>query len=734
MRVAPAVVLSPEERVTLVRWARRNPTRTPQALRARIVLAAAEGAPDTEIGERLGIGRLTSARWRRRFLTDRLRGIERPLARRPSARGIPVARVREILLASAGIPGVNRRGPSSRDIARQFGLSHTTVRRIWLDAGMRRPGFSPAPFRPDPIRPPVARDVVGLYLDPPDRAIAFSLEPQRATNELFGPLPTSNPAAPPNLLPAASPSPPSSAPSRSLALRAQGLLRFLAEVERAIGKRRPSHVLATAPGLESRSDLHSYLARRPNIRLDWAPEPGAWTRRLELELGSVAHLPSKRSRTKGRSETARSIRLFLSSYAESKEAFRWVASPAEIAAQDADGRLRYELSVTGHPGFKRPAAVRSSMRAPLASDPRAREMARVVLRKSLRVKRGEHVAIESWSETIEYANAFVLETLQLGARPLLFYQDEPTYWAAVAGTRPGDLARLGDHVRAAILKSDVLVTFFGPSDRERFHALPLSVCARLDAYRDALYGAAAKAGARAVQIALGRASPASARMYGVDLALWKDELVEGTSVDPATLHQRARRVARVLSRGRRIELTHPNGTRLQLGLRERRPQVSDGLVPPARPGGDWNLVQLPAGVVSVALDERVAEGTFVSNVPNSVGVFDTVGEVDGGRWTFSAGRMTRYSYHRGQDLFGESYARGGEGKDRVGVLSVGLNPKISMAPLLLDQEAGTLTLQIGRNDSAGGTNHVNWWAWLLLREGNLKVDGVDLVQAGKLVG
>jgi leucyl aminopeptidase (aminopeptidase T) len=360
-------------------------------------------------------------------------------------------------------------------------------------------------------------------------------------------------------------------------------------------------------------------------------------------------------------------------------------------------------------------------------------MARVVLRKCLRVRPGEHVAIESWSETLEYANAFVLESLRIGACPLLLYQDEPTYWAAVAESRPSHLSRVGNHMKAAIAKSDALVTFFGPSDRERFHALPASTMYRLSEYRDSLYAAAAKAGTRAVQIALGRASPASARMYGVDLAAWKSELVDSTTVDPEKLHARAKRVARALGRGRVLEIAHPNGTRLRLGLRGRRPQISDGRVPRARPGGDWNLVQLPAGVVSVALDERVAEGTLRSNVRNSVGVYDTVGEVDRGQWTFSKGHLDWFSYDVGQEVFSQSYERGPPGKEKVGLLSVGLNDRISLSPLLLDQGVGALTLQIGRNEDAGGTNRINWWAWLILRGADLKVDGNLIVKGGNPV-
>lgn len=736
--MAPPVVLSPEERVALVRWAHRRRSGDARALRAGIVLAAADGRQDLEIGERFGVGRMTAARWRRRFLDYRLPGLERSLTRVPRRGRLPESRVREILQASMTPPGRYVRRTSSRNLAERFGLSHTTVRRLWLETGLRPPGYLTTPFRPDPVRPRGPRDVVGVYLRPPDHAIAFTLDPPASTSSLISPVPGAG--ATPSLPPSG---PSFRVPGEGLLLRegaapsgeqrARSFLRFLVELETATGRTRPVRVVVAGSGLEREATVRSWLVRRSHFLVEWVETPAYWIRRVAADLERLGR-PEGASRLPRRlSETARAIGLFLSSYVGSREPFQWVASPGTIAADGAGGRLRYDLSVTGHPGFKKPLPIRTAMQSPPAPDPRAREMARVVLRKSLRVRRGEHVAIESWSETLDYANAFVLETLQLGARPLLFYQDEPTYWAAVAGARASDLSRIGDHLRAAIAHSDVLVTFFGPSDRERYHALLSPTRFRLGEYRDALYGAAAKAGIRAVQLALGRASIGSARMYGVDLARWRDELVEGTSVDPAMLHHRAQRVAQVLQRGRSIEIVHPNGTRLRLGLSRRRPQVSDGVVRPAHRGGDWSLVQLPAGVVSVALDERVADGLLLSNVPNSVGVFDAVGEVEGGRWTFTSGRLTRFHYDRGAELFAESYARGGAGKDRVGVLSVGLNPRISMAPLLVDQEAGTLTLQLGRNDTSGGTNHVAWWAWLLLRGADLRVDGTTIVKGGRLV-
>ena len=104
----------------------------------------------------------------------------------------------------------------------------------------------------------------------------------------------------------------------------------------------------------------------------------------------------------------------------------------------------------------------------------------------------------------------------------------------------------------------------------------------------------------------------------------------------------------------------------------------------------------------MVLDERVADGTFCSNVPDPVGVMDSIGEVSGGRRVFERGKLVRFSYRQGQATLSQSYARAKIGRERPGTLSIGLNDRISLSPLLRDQAYGSITLQIRRNDHVGG--------------------------------
>jgi len=491
-------------------------------------------------------------------------------------------------------------------------------------------------------------------------------------------------------------------------------------------------VLTTGPAATGSARVESWSVRHPSAHVVPFPQWSSWQSHALAQLRRIDVPGRSRDSRHPRVEAVRSIARFLRDYSDASGPFVWTAPPKRSGTASGAARLRYELAVTGHPGFKNPPAGPDPMRAAKPPTAESREMARNVLRRCLRVKPGEQVTISSWTSTLPEANAFVLESLALGARPFLQYQDEATYWAAAADTPVEHLGRLGRHLKAAIERTDVLVSFFGPSDRERFHALPPDVLARLCDLDDDIYAAAARAGARAVQMALGRASAASARMYGVNLARWRTELVRGSLVAPAELHRRGAPIAAALSKGRELRISHPNGTDLTLRLKRRPARLADGAVGPARRGGGWSLVTVPAGVVTVAVDERYAEGTFRSNVPSSVGLSRGVGEFAGGRWTFSRGRLARYAYDDGGDLFAESYAGAGPGRDLPGSVSIGLNDAISTAPLLEDQGTGTVTFHIGRNDYLGGSNDADWWAWLYLRGADVRVDGRPLVTRGRL--
>ncbi|MGI0155230.1 MAG: helix-turn-helix domain-containing protein, partial [Thermoplasmata archaeon] len=597
MRLAPTIVLSPEERVVLTRWAENARPTDARAVRARIVLAAAGGMENVEVARVVRVHRLTVARWRRRFLVSRLRGVGQGTAASPRPAKISEETVRAIVRRTVSAAPIATAPWTTRALGRQYGVSHTSVRRIWEAYRVRPVGHRPWPIRPDPDSALVPCEVVGVFLNPPDYALATLL--RRADplgSDLIAcalpPTVTSHRADPVSLAshplhPVLSDLPDAGHDPSAARRRSKELLGFLSGVHQQLGPLADVRIVATEPGRSGDAGVDRWRVRHPNFRIDFVPDMGIWRRRAFLDIELVGRARGPLGRPAAKLASGRSLAQSLESYSSSAVPFEWVATRREVQRGKAAPLLRYELASSGHPSLAiDPSTVASGYSdAPAAET--ARAMARAVLQRCLRVRRGERVLIQSWTGTQGYANGFVIECRRLGALPLLLHEDEATYWASAMECRPEHLSRLGEHCRAALERSDVLVSFFGPSDRARYHALLPKVRSRLGEYQDALFRAAARAGGRAVQMAIGRASPASARFYGVDLAAWRSELVEGALVEPRELRRRAHRLLGPLAHGRSIEITHPNGTDLRLRLKQRLPQVSDGEVPASQLPGEW---------------------------------------------------------------------------------------------------------------------------------------------------
>jgi len=175
MRVAPEVNLTDEERVVLQRMSRGRTTPARLVLRARIVLAAADGTLNKDIAAQLGTGRKVVNLWRRRFVEGRVAALEkdRPRGAPP---GTPEAKVCEVLQKTVNTTPVGRTHWSTREMAKQVGISHSTVARIWRAHGLAPHRTKTFKISNDPNFEEKLRDVVGLYLSPPDNAVVFSVD------------------------------------------------------------------------------------------------------------------------------------------------------------------------------------------------------------------------------------------------------------------------------------------------------------------------------------------------------------------------------------------------------------------------------------------------------------------------------------------------------------------------------------------------------------------------------
>ena len=169
------LILADDERQKLQTWASRPKSTQRLATRAKIVLACAEGLDNKAVAARLGVNAVTVGKWRGRFLEGRLEGLsDEP---RPGApRTITDARVEEVVTKTLEEKPKAATHWSTRGMAKTVGLSQSAIVRIWQAFGLKPHQSESFKLSTDPYFVEKVRDVVGLYMSPPEKAIVLSVD------------------------------------------------------------------------------------------------------------------------------------------------------------------------------------------------------------------------------------------------------------------------------------------------------------------------------------------------------------------------------------------------------------------------------------------------------------------------------------------------------------------------------------------------------------------------------
>jgi transposase len=172
---AVVIELTEDEREQLESWSRRPSSAQALALRARIVLAAAEGLNNVEIADRLSVALSTVRKWRNRFAPERLDGLlDEPRPGRP--RTVSDRQVEAVIARTLESEPTNATHWSTRSMAHEIGLTQSAVHRIWKAFGLQPHRQETWKLSKDPQFVDKVKDVVGLYLDPPERAVVLCVD------------------------------------------------------------------------------------------------------------------------------------------------------------------------------------------------------------------------------------------------------------------------------------------------------------------------------------------------------------------------------------------------------------------------------------------------------------------------------------------------------------------------------------------------------------------------------
>src|SRR5205823_109615 len=338
------LTLTEDERQTLVRWARRAKTVQALSLRAKIVLACAEGATNKAVAERLGVWPQTVGKWRGRFVAKRLEGLsdeDRP--GRP--RTIADERVEQVVTKTLEEPPPNQDTHwSTRSMARQVGLSQTAVSRIWRAFGLKPHLVDTWKLSTDPQFIDKVRDIVGLYPDPPVGAMVLAVDEKSQMQALdrTAPVLPMMPAAPSrqthdyvrhgttSLFAALDVATGKVIGQIQRRHRHQEFLRFLKTIDKATPSGIDLHLVLDNYGTHKTPQIHQWLVKHPRFHLHFTPTYSSWLNVVERWFAELTNRKLRRSTHRSVTALEADVRAWIETWNNDPKPFVWTRTADEI--------------------------------------------------------------------------------------------------------------------------------------------------------------------------------------------------------------------------------------------------------------------------------------------------------------------------------------------------------------------------------------------------------------------
>lgn len=358
-RPIPSLTLTSDEKQTLERWSRRPSSAQALALRCRIVLACAEGLSNTAVARRLPATVQTVGKWRSRFLTQRLDGLlDEP---RPGApRKVSDAEVERVLTLTLETQPREATHWSTRSMAKRCGLSQSAVSRIWRAFALQPHRAETFQLSKDPLFIEKVRDIVGLYLNPPDKALVLCVDektqiqaldrsqpllPMRpgqaerrthdyvrhGTTSLFAALEVKSGRVVGDF----------HARHRSVEFR-----KFLDRIEGAVPHELDVHLILDNYGTHKTALIHRWLARHPRFHVHFTPTSASWLNLVERWFAALTEKQIRRGVHRSTRELEQAICRYIETTNHHPKPFLWSKTADEILA--SVGRFCKRISDSGH--------------------------------------------------------------------------------------------------------------------------------------------------------------------------------------------------------------------------------------------------------------------------------------------------------------------------------------------------------------------------------------------------
>jgi transposase len=338
-----AVTLTEVERGELERFARRARTNRDLALRAKVVLTCAQGLSDLDVGRRLGVSNKTVGKWRRRFIDRRTEGLlDEPRVGAP--RKISDDEVESVVVRTLESKPKGRTHWSTRSMAKAAGMSHATVGRIWRSFGLQPHVVRTHKLSNDPQFVEKVRDIVGLYMSPPEHAVVFSIDekPQIQALERAQPILPMDIGSPErqthnyirhgtlDLFAALDIATGKVITRSSKQHRAKEFIAFLRLLDRSVEDELDVHVILDNLATHKTPAVKRWLLRHPRFHLHFTPTYSSWLNLVERFFGLLTEHALRRGSHTSIPILRKAITEYIDAHNAECRPFKWTKTADEV--------------------------------------------------------------------------------------------------------------------------------------------------------------------------------------------------------------------------------------------------------------------------------------------------------------------------------------------------------------------------------------------------------------------
>lgn len=346
------VRVSAEDRVVLERWVKSRSIGAKQKQRARIVLMSAEGVATGELMRTLKVSNPTLNLWRKRYLDGGVEALRKGRSRPPGLAPVAQEKVQEVLTLTLTGKPVGATHWSCRTLAKQVGLSKSTINRLWRSHQLKPHQVKGFKVSNDPQFEEKLRDVVGLYLDPPEKAVVFSVDEKsqiqaldrtqqglplkrgkagtmthdykrNGTTTLFAALNVHEGTVIGECLPKH---------------RNDEFLTFLKRLDRETDKALDVHLIVDNYATHKHPNVKAWLAKKPRFHLHFTPTSASWVNLVERFFRDITEERIRRGVFRSVDELKAAIAEYLEQRNANPKPYKWTATPEKILTKVAKAK------------------------------------------------------------------------------------------------------------------------------------------------------------------------------------------------------------------------------------------------------------------------------------------------------------------------------------------------------------------------------------------------------------